>query len=215
MPYIILGLGNPGEEYEGTRHNTGRIILDAFRKKNLPAPGKARQAGDFSGWEANKKLKALVSEGVVKPLDSVRGKKEKVMLVEPETFMNNSGKSVAPLVKTKKAAEKLIVIHDDLDIPLGSMKISFNRGSGGHRGIKSIKRAIKTEAFIRLRIGISSATPSGKIKKPKGDEAVGDFILGKFKPKEIEIMKKVAKRGSEALETIIVEGKDSAMGKFN
>lgn len=196
MPYIIVGLGNPGEEYEGTRHNTGRIVLETFRKKN-----------NFSDWSADKKLKALTSDGKVG--------KEKVLLVEPETFMNNSGKSVAPIIKTKKAAERLIVINDDLDIPLGRMKISFNRGSGGHNGIESIKRAVKTEGFIRLRIGISASTPSGKLKKPKGEQAVIDFILGDFKPKEMEILKKVAKKGSEALSTIITEGKEKAMGEFN
>ncbi|MEK7614123.1 MAG: aminoacyl-tRNA hydrolase [Patescibacteria group bacterium] len=203
MQYIIIGLGNPGEEYKNTRHNTGRIVLEAFRKKN-----------DFSGWEIDKKLKALSSEGVVRPLDGARGK-EKVLLVLPETFMNNSGKSVAPLVKTKKAAEKLVVVHDDLDIPLGAMKISFNRGSGGHKGIESIKRAIKTEAFIRARIGISPATPSGKVKKPKGDKAVADFILGKFKPKEIEALKKISKKACDALGAIVSDGRERAMGEFN
>jgi PTH1 family peptidyl-tRNA hydrolase len=196
MAYIIVGLGNPGEEYKNTRHNTGRIVLENFRKKN-----------DFSDWEPDKKSKALMSGGKVV--------KEKVILVEPETFMNNSGKSVVPIVKTKKAAEKLVVVHDDLDIPLGSMKISFNRGSGGHNGIESIKRAIKTEGFIRLRVGISSSTPSGKIKKPKGEKAVQDFILGEFKPKETEILKKVAKRASEALEMIVLDGREKAMGEFN
>lgn len=196
MAYIIVGLGNPGEEYKNTRHNTGRIILETFRKKN-----------DFSDWEADKKLKALTSNGKIG--------KEKVTLLEPETFMNNSGKSVGPIVKTKKSAERLIVVNDDLDIPLGSMKISFNRGSGGHNGIESIKKSIKTEAFIRLRIGISSATPSGKIKKPKGEKAVIDFILGEFKPKEMEILKKVAKRASEALTMIVSEGREKAMGEYN
>ncbi len=208
MSYTIIGLGNPGEEYENTRHDTRRIVFENFRKKN-----------DFSDWKIDKKLKALVSEGKVAKDPSSRAKlatgQEKIMLVLPETFMNNSGKSVALLVKNKKAAERLIVIHDDLDIPLGSMKISFNRGSGGHKGIESIKRAIKTEAFIRLRVGISSATPSGKIKKPKGDKAVADFILGKFKPKEMEVMKKVGKRASDALALIISEGKEKAMGEFN
>ncbi|MFA5841991.1 MAG: aminoacyl-tRNA hydrolase [Candidatus Paceibacterota bacterium] len=196
MPYIIVGLGNPGEEYENTRHNTGRIILEIFRRKN-----------DFSDWVADKKSKALISEDKIG--------KEKVILMEPETFMNNSGKSAGSVVKTKKSAEHLVVVHDDLDIPLGSIKISFNRGSGGHNGVESIKKAVKTEAFIRLRIGISSSTPSGKIKKPKGDKAVQDFILGKFKPKEMEILKKTGKRASEALAMIVAEGREKAMGAFN
>ncbi len=201
MQWIIVGLGNPGEEYKQARHNTGRIVIEAFRKKN-----------GFSDWEKDKKLNALVSGGTPR---HAQGKKEKVMLVEPETFMNNSGKSIAPLVKNKKAAERLVVIHDDLDLPLGGMKISFNRGSGGHKGIESIKRAIKTEAFVRLRVGISSATPSGKLKKTKGDKAVNNFILGEFKPKEMELMKKVAKRASDALTAIVTLGRERAMGKYN
>ena len=194
--HFIIGLGNPGEEYENTRHNTGRIVLEAFRKK----------AG-FSEWENDKKLRALVSAGKIG--------KEKAVLVMPETFMNKSGTSAATLIKSKKAAEQLIVVHDDLDLPLGSMKISFNRGSGGHKGIESIKRAIKTEAFVRVRIGISPATPSGKLKKPKGDKAVGDFILGKFKPKETEEIKKVSKKVIEAIEVLIAEGREKAMSVFN
>lgn len=196
MYWIIAGLGNPGEEYENSRHNTGRVVLDYFRKKN-----------DFSDWEKNKKLNALASKGKLA--------RQNVLLIEPETFMNNSGKAIASLVKSKKQAEQLVVIHDDLDLSLGATKISFNRGAGGHKGIESIRRAIKTEAFVRLRVGISPATLSGKIKKPKGEKAVYDFILGNFKPKEMEILKKVAKKVSEALEAIVSEGKGIAMGKFN
>ena len=194
--YYIVGLGNPGEEYEGTRHNTGRIVLEYFQKKN-----------DFSDWEENKKLRALVSKGKIK--------KEEVMLLEPETFMNKSGGSLGSLITSVKKAEKLIVIQDDLDLGMGTIKISFNRGSGGHRGIESIMRAIKTEAFVRVRVGISPATPSGKLKKPHGDEIIGDFILAKFKKTEEDELKKVSKRVSEALEMIILESREKAMGEFN
>ena len=196
MPYVICGLGNPGEEYENTRHNTGRMALEHFRKK----------AG-FPDWVKDKKLNALVSE--------VKIKKEKVKIICPETFMNNSGKSVAVLVKSKKTAEELIVVHDDLDLPLGAMKISFNRGSGGHRGVESVRRAIKTEAFVRLRIGISPSTPSGKPKKPSGDKKILDFIIGNFKPAELATLKKVLKRASEALEMLVAEGRERAMGEYN
>ena len=95
--------------------------------------------------------------------------------------MNKSGLAVKPIITSKKKAEALIVIHDDLDLPIGKFKISFNKSSGGHRGVESIIKAIKTEAFTRVRIGISPATPSGKLKKPKGEKDVGDFILGEFK----------------------------------
>lgn len=143
--------------------------------------------------------------------DKVKG----VKVITPDTFMNKTGPFVAKTVKSKKAAEKLIVIYDDLDLPLGTMKISYNRSSGGHRGVESIIKALKTEAFIRIRIGISPATLSGKLKKPKGEEAVDKHILGEFKKAESEVLKKVFKKVSEAVEAIVDEGLNVAMTKFN
>ena len=196
MQYVIVGLGNPGEEYALTRHNTGRMIVEAFRKKN-----------DFSEWNRDMGLKALVSKGSYG--------KDKVTLLAPDNFMNVSGKSVAPLVKNAKDAERTIVVYDDLDLPLGSMKISFNRSSGGHKGLESIIKALKTPAFARLRIGVSPATPSGKLKKPKGEQAILDFIIGEFKKPEQEIMKKISKKGADALALILDEGREIATGKVN
>lgn len=194
--FIIAGLGNPGEEYENTRHNTGRIMLDGFRK-----------AHDFPEWEKSAKYKALISEGKIK--------KEKVMLIDPETFMNKSGGSLGGLVTSAKKAESLVVIHDELDIPFGKFKISFNKSSGGHRGVESIIKAVKTEGFVRVRVGISPSTPSGKLKKPTGDEAVSNFILGKFRSGDEATLKKVSKKVSEALLVIVTEGREKAMGMFN
>jgi PTH1 family peptidyl-tRNA hydrolase len=189
--YIVVGLGNPGEEYVETRHNMGRMVLDSFVKKN-----------DWSEWEMDKKLNSLVSDGKIG--------KNKVLLLKPETFMNKSGEAVKSLVKTKKAAETLVVIHDDLDLPLGKIKISFNKSSGGHKGVESIMRAIKTEAFVRLRLGISNETASGKIKKPQGEEKVIDAILGDFKKTENNDLKKVIKKSVLALELIVKEGREKA-----
>lgn len=196
MSYVIVGLGNPGKGYENTRHNTGRIALEYFAR-----------AHDFSPWQNDRKTQALKSEWVIK--------KEKVVLLEPETFMNKSGVSVKPLITNEKKAESLIVVHDDLDLPLGTFKIVFGRGSGGHRGIESIIRAIKTKDFIRIRIGIAPTTPSGKIKKPKGEKEIVDFIIGTFKPKELETIKKTSKIVSQAIETLIIDGKAIAMNRFN
>ncbi|MFA5838620.1 MAG: aminoacyl-tRNA hydrolase [Candidatus Paceibacterota bacterium] len=196
MNYIIVGLGNPGEEYLNTRHNTGRIVLDYFADKN-----------NFDEFEKDKRTNGLLSKGKIG--------KSSVILVEPETFMNKSGDCVSKFIKSKKDVLGLIVIHDDLDLPSGSFKISFNKGSAGHRGLESIIKKIKTKEFIRLRVGISPVTPSGKIKKPIGEQKILDFIIGKFSKKEDETMKKTFKKLSEALETIIVEGKDKAMNLFN
>lgn len=160
--YTIIGLGNPGEEYAETRHNTGKMALEVIEKKGI-----------------------------------------KAKFIHQDTFMNKTGTAVAKVVKSKSAAKKLIVIYDDLDLPVGSMRISWNRGSGGHKGLESIVRAVKTKEFIRIRIGI------GK----KSD--VEKYILNKFTPKEREELKKVFKKVAEAVEVIVEEGLEEGMNQFN
>ncbi|MBU6370845.1 MAG: aminoacyl-tRNA hydrolase [Patescibacteria group bacterium] len=196
MNYTIVGLGNPGEEYVGTRHNTGRMVVDALAKKI-----------GADDWKDDKKIKAKVLKTKVG--------KNTVVLIQPNTMMNKSGDAVKPFVKSKKAAETLVVVHDDLDLPFGTMKMSFNKSAGGHRGVMSVIKAVKTEAFIRLRVGISPASASGKIKKPQGEQAVIDLILKKFKPAEEIELKKILKRAAEGLELLVVEGRDIATGFVN
>jgi peptidyl-tRNA hydrolase, PTH1 family len=196
MSYIIVGLGNPGEEYENTRHNTGRIVLNNVLKT-------------FSGedFSFNKKINALISE--------IKIGKEKIKLVEPETFMNNSGKAVGQIVKSIKAAEKLIVIYDDFNLPIGKIRISYNRSSGGHNGLESIIKAVKTEAFIRIRIGMAPENAKGNAKTPHGDDKIEKFILGKMKDDEAKILKKISKTVAEAIEVIVKEGREKAMSIYN
>lgn len=199
--FYIIGLGNPGSEYENTRHNTGRMVL-AKLAKDL----------DVEEFEFSKKSNALVTEGKIK--------KEKLTLILPETFMNKSGHAVAYFVKpklktSKKGLENLIVVHDDLDLPLGTLKISYNKGVGGHRGLDSIVKVVKTLEFVRVRIGISPATSKGRAKKPEGEQKVLDFILGKFKPSETDTLKKTVKKASEAIQALISEGRERAMNTFN
>ena len=192
MSYIIAGLGNPGQEYENTRHNIGRIVLMSIFDVN---------------FSFNKKINALDAE--------IKIGKEKVRLISPETFMNNSGKAIAHIVKSIKAAEKLIVIYDDFNLPLEKIRISYNRSSGGHNGLQSIIKALKTEAFIRIRIGVAPENAKGVAKVPHGDEKIEKFILGKLKDEETKVIKKVSKRVSEAIEVLIKEGKDKAMSIYN
>ncbi|KKR32173.1 MAG: Peptidyl-tRNA hydrolase [Parcubacteria group bacterium GW2011_GWF2_39_8b] len=206
MSYIIVGLGNPGEEYSETRHNTGRMLLEWFGK----AHGAPVLSGVEGGWKVDKKLTADVAK--------VKVGKQTITLVLPNTFMNNSGKSVKalfPLGVTSGKAEKLLVIYDDLDLPFGKAKISFNKSSGGHKGLESIIKAIKTEKFARIRIGISPITPTGKIRKPSGEEAVTKVILGKFKPDELTQLKKLSKKVNLALETFVTSGLEKARQEFN
>ena len=173
---LLFGLGNPGKEYENTRHNTGRIMVGLVENK----------LSDM-----------------------------KIKFLTPDNFMNNSGKAVAPLIKTKKDLKDLVIIYDDIDLPLGKMKISFNRSSGGHNGLGSVIKALKSEEFLRIRIGTSPATPSGKIRKPKGEKAVLNFLLGEYKKSELDELKKLSKKVAEALEIIFTEGKGKAMSLFN
>jgi peptidyl-tRNA hydrolase, PTH1 family len=183
--FYVIGLGNPGEEYDGTRHNTGRMAVEFFEKKNDISP-------------------------------------KKLSIIHSNEFMNNSGRAVAKIIKSKKVAQNLIVVHDDIDLPIGTLKISYNKGIGGHRGLDSVAKAVKTLEFVRIRIGISPANAKGIVKKPNknlspkaGEKAVIDFILGKFKPSELEIMKKTFKKVSEAIPVLVTEGRDRAMNMFN
>ncbi len=196
MTWVIVGLGNPGEKYENTRHNTGRMAVAQFVK--------SKKIGE---WKIDTKAKALVARGALERALAV--------FVLPETFMNKSGSALSKFVRSMKAAENLVVVYDELDLPLGAMKISYDRGSGGHKGIESVMRAVKTKKFWRIRIGVSHSTASGELKKPHGDKAVNDFILDIFKPHEFGVLKTVFKRVEHALEVIILEDPQRAMNQFN
>ncbi len=196
MAWVVVGLGNPGEEYENTRHNAGRMALMQYAK-SAGAPQ----------WKEDKKSQSLTTGTTVKTT--------LVALLLPNTYMNKSGSAVVKLVKNVKAAERLIVVYDDLDLPLGKIKISFNRGSGGHKGVESIATSVKTKKFTRIRVGISPETAGGTMKKPLGEKAVQDFILKRFREPEIAELKKVFKQISEAIDVIVSEGPVIAMNRFN
>ncbi len=192
MAYVIIGLGNPGGEYAKTRHNAGRMVAELL----------ASQEG-FADFVLKKTAQALVSE------DSIDG--EKVVVALPEVFMNHSGKTALALVKSKAAAKKLLIIRDDLDLPLGVIKMTFGRGSGGHKGVESVMRAIKTKDFAQMKIGISGATPKGKLKKVSGEEKVIKHVIGKFAPKDEALLKKTLKKASEAAKLFVTYGIEKAM----
>jgi PTH1 family peptidyl-tRNA hydrolase len=219
MSFIIVGLGNPGQEYEGTRHNTGRMMLFALAKE-IGVVEAGDEHGAAAEFKADKKLKALVARGEIG-----KGKKaESVTLIAPETFMNKSGLSVGSLVTTGgmtgakpnlKKAEKLIVIYDDFNLPLGSIRVSFNRSSGGHNGLESIIKAARTPAFVRVRVGVAPEKANGTAKVPHGEKEIEKFILSTFKPTEAAEIKKVAKNVIGAIETIIGESREKAMSIYN
>ena len=196
MEYVIVGLGNPGEEFENTRHNIGRQTVESLAEK-----------WGTSDWRDDKKLRAKISKGMCG--------KHKVTLVLPDNYMNRSGASVAPFVKNKKQAERLIVVHDDIDIGLGLMKIVFNRGDGGHNGVLSIQRSIKTKEYTRVRVGVIPMSPKGKLRKPKGEKKVYDFILKKLAKKDLPEVEKAVKRAMGAVEMIIEKSRTLAMCEYN
>ena len=196
MNYIIVGLGNSEPDYTDTRHNAGRMVLEYFRSEK-----------GFPEWEDRKEIKARVSVGELG--------KEPVVLVEPDNYMNNSGESIEKLVKDEKNLEHLIVVHDDIDLPIGTLRISFDRGSGGHRGVESIVRSIKTHAFVRIRVGIAPVSPEGVIRKPEGERATERYVLKKFTKEDREKIDQVTKNAASAIETIISDGRDKAMCKWN
>ncbi|HRH26030.1 MAG TPA: aminoacyl-tRNA hydrolase [Candidatus Paceibacterota bacterium] len=204
MPYIVAALGNPDDPYKLTRHNAGRIVLDAIVKE---------EGGE---WKSDSMSDSLISKVSITTPESAGSKKKStpILAVKPETFMNKSGSAIKKYVKTKAEAEKLVVLHDDLDLGIGTIKLSFDRGAGGHNGVASIVSAIKTEAFTRIRIGISPVGAKG-VKKPVGAERVEKHILKDFSADELTALKKVGKKIHEALGTLLAEGREVAMNKFN
>lgn len=190
----IVGLGNPGEEYENTRHNVGWRVLRAFIDVHgLPSlVPSSRYAG-------------LTSEGVVDGVD--------VGVLFPTVYMNNSGGPVAKYVR-EKGSDLLVVVHDDVDLAFGDMKVSYDRGAGGHNGVKSIIDVYGSSKFVRIRIGIAKKGFFGGVKRPKGDK-LSTFVLGSLTKGEENVLPDVTERVDTALTHILNEGVEYAMQEMN
>jgi len=178
---IIIGLGNPGEQYKNTRHNVGFMAVDEFAKKN-----------DFPDFELQKKSESLVSE------------KDDVLLAKPQTFMNESGKAVLKFAKNTPV-DNLIVIHDDIDLPVGKIKIVKERGSAGHKGVESIIKNVGNDGLVRIRIGIGSENKVDAIK----------IVLKNFSQGEQKNVDEVIQKVCEALDLFIREGLEKTMNEYN
>lgn len=166
---LIVGLGNPGKQYEKTRHNVGFMILDALHD--------ALGQYDISGWELSKKFNAYIA--------GCTRKSRKLLLLKPTTFMNDSGHAVQLVAQYYKIpVSDIIVIHDDKDIALGETKVQIDRGHAGHNGIKSIIQCIGSQQFTRYRIGVAS-------KNEKKMQDTSKFVLGKFALRERSTLKNV------------------------
>lgn len=184
--YLIAGLGNPTPQYAATRHNIG---FDAI----------TRICDDNNISLTAKKYKALIGQGILGG--------EKVILAQPQTYMNNSGESIAEIAGYYKLApEDIIIIYDDISLPVGQLRIRGKGSAGGHNGIKSIIQCLGSENFLRIKIGVGS-------KPEKWDLA--DFVLSRFLDEENVIIREALGEAAKACECIISQGMQSAMNKYN
>jgi len=176
---IITGLGNPRPKYKSTPHNVGFEVIDELKRKN-----------DFPEFKFSKKFKSEISE------KTING--EKIILAKPQTFMNASGEAVSSIINYYKMEDlkNLWIIHDDFDIPLSESKISENKSSAGHKGVRSIIDALNTKEFIRFRIGVKSQETSKDLKK---------IVLKKFKKEEKDKIKEVIEKTTETIKQKIEE----------
>lgn len=191
---LIIGLGNPGEKFIGTRHNIGRECVTAL----------AAQAG-FPAFHFEKKWNAEASQG------SIGGKK--ILLLLPDTFMNKSGAAVGPAQRASKTKkDHIFVVHDDTDLPLGRGKLSYGRNSAGHKGVESVMRALKTKDFWRMRMGV--AMPTGR--QAGGRKIPAEkIVLHTFTPNERRAVKKIITASIDALIISVTESAETAMNVYN
>jgi len=201
---LLVGLGNPGEKYQGTRHNFGAMVVERFLHDF--------ETVDKTNWEDSSKFKSDIARLDWKPKI---GPIEQVILAKPKTYMNNSGMAVGLLADFYKIdPEDIWIIHDELDLPLGSMKIRIGGAAAGHHGVESIIDALKTDKFWRFRMGIGVSKNHGEIAKHMIHNAE-DFVLHQFVGSETSTVKKMVKRGSEALQIALEKGMEASMNRYN
>ena len=185
-PFLIVGLGNPGPRYHDNRHNVGFMVLDAL--------------GDVTDIPMRRfEFRALVGKGTLE--------NESVILAKPQTFMNDSGQAVAPLMRFYKVPEqRLLVVHDDLDLPFGTLRLRPQGGAGGQRGMGSIMARLNSQEFARLRVGIG---------RPPGRMDPRDYVLHDFDPGEEGVIPEVLQRAIDAIRRFVSSGIEQAMNDFN
>ena len=186
--YLIVGLGNPGAEYAGTRHNAGFMVVERLAAR----------------WRA----KWALDDKFVSRLAKVERDGRRLMLGQPQTYMNQSGEAVGKLTKYFRIPlERLLAVVDDADLPLGEIRLRRQGSSGGHRGLKSIEQHLGSREYARLRVGIGRA--------PGAAREITDHVLGRFTAEESTLLKKVLDRAADQIECWIKDGIAKAMSQFN
>lgn len=184
--YMVAGLGNPGSKYAQTRHNIGFSVVDSLLKHYCFPPEKSRFDADYS-------------KGVIDGLN--------VVLMKPQAYMNRSGPPVQKLASYFKIqVSDIIVVHDDLDLDFGRLRIAGNRGHGGHNGIRSIIETLGTKAFVRIRVGVG---------RPQGQRDVTGHVLGRFSSEENGMLDTVVSRSADACVAVMEQGATAAMNAYN
>ena len=187
VSWLVVFLGNPGIQYEGTRHNAGFMTGDALARDKGLSINKLRFRALTALWETGG---------------------EKVLLMKPQTYMNLSGEAVAQAVRFYKIPpEHVLVVSDEMSLPIGKLRIRQKGSAGGHNGLKSIIACLKTEAFPRIRLGVGAP--------PHPDYDTADWVLSVFRNQDAEDMAATAKRAAQAVECYITEGPERAMNRFN
>lgn len=187
MPWIVVGLGNPGPDYAGTRHNVGAMVIEEL----------ARREG--ARLSAQRRTRCDVVEG--------RMREQRIVLAVPQSYMNESGGPVNALVGFHKSEPShLIVIHDELDIPFASLRVKLGGGDNGHNGLRSIRSAIKTGDFLRVRVGIG---------RPPGRQDPADFVLKPFSAEQRRELPLLLSRAADAVESVVVEGLERTQNAFH
>ena len=188
--WLVVGLGNPGPDYAGTRHNVGQMVLDVL----------AARAG--SGFKAHRRMRAEVVEGRLSGPGSPRA-----VLAKPRSYMNESGGPVASLRDSFTVpTERCVLVHDELDIPFGAIRLKLGGGDNGHNGLRSVRRSLGTGDFLRVRVGIG---------RPPGRQDPADFVLKPFSAAERKELDLVLQRAADAVEALLVDGLARAQDTYN
>ena len=187
VTWIVVGLGNPGDKYENTRHNAGFLVVDELARR-----------GNFSVKKI--KHKALTAAAVIGG--------EGALVMKPTTYMNLSGEAAGDAARFYKVpAQRVLVISDDTDLPLGKLRIRKGGSAGGHNGLKSLIQHLGTDQFPRLKVGVGG--------KPHPDYDMADWVLGQLKGEDKKTMDEAVKRAADAVECLLRDGPDRAMNRFN
>jgi PTH1 family peptidyl-tRNA hydrolase len=191
--WLVVGLGNPGPSYAGHRHTVGYLVNDELAR---------RMGGSF---RPHKSGRADVVEGRLGGLGGVGG--ERAVLVRPRSYMNESGGPVTALARFYKVpVERIVAVHDELDIPFDTMRVKFGGGDNGHNGLRSMRKSLASGDFFRVRVGIG---------RPPGRQSPADFVLSDYSAAERKVLPLQVDRAADAVESLLTEGLEKTQSRFN